>query len=118
MEEHLRPLMDPTCVERYDEWRADPRKREEERVDGRWAFLVPARPSIEDPPMFFFHVFPYSAMNSEKEKYHRMPGEQSCEGDHPWLRGVEIRHLSELVDLLGLFGTYRPRGLRRLEIER
>lgn len=119
VEEHLRPLLHPTCAERYDDWRTHPSRIEDETLDGRWSFLVPARPSWEDPPIFMFRVFPYSALNSEKHTYHRIPGEVPYdEKDDPWLRGVEIRHLSELVDLLGRFGAYRPRGLKPLEIER
>ncbi len=102
--EHLRPLMHEKCCERFDSWRKNPRMIEGEALDGRWAFLVPARPISSDPPIFFFHVFPYSAMNSEKNSYRRIPGEEPYdERDHPCLRGVEIKDLSELEALLDRF---------------
>jgi hypothetical protein len=107
VEEHLRPLMHETCVERYDEWRDHWARIEDETLDGRWSFLVPARPSKEDPPMLMIRVFPYSGLNNEKDTYLRIPGETEYEGDPKgfaaWLRGVDVRHLSELVDMLGLF---------------
>lgn len=108
VEESLLPLLDETCAKRYDEWRSDPRRVKEETLDGRWSFLVPARVSREDPPMFFFRVFPYSAMNHEKGKYRRIPGEQPYgDSNDPWLKGVEVGCLSELAGLLAVVSKSR-----------